>query len=204
MPAITVADCQTADEVYAKAREVVRRRRAREVALGRLAVSRNKLANPVSVPEVLPISVEKPRLTEAQLCQLVGSHEQQVRNKIAEIDQARLQTKKAVTINEIQLRVCTAFGITMIDLTGRALAHKYTHPRQISCLLCRILLGKSLPVIGRAHGRDHTTTLYSVTKLEWLRQALNAELALDDPIEKWVERAKHHYDNNVQRAAGVW
>lgn len=53
-------------------------------------------------------------------------------------------------------------------LSPRRLAN-FVRARQVSMYLCRILLKRSLPEIGRyTGGRDHTTVLHGVRKMAWL------------------------------------
>lgn len=86
------------------------------------------------------------------------------------------------SIELIQRVVCKHYGISMGELkSSRRTAH-LIGPRHAAFYLAKKLTNKSLPYIGRRFGgRDHTTVLYAVDKLEKLRQAdsfLDAELTL--------------------------
>ena len=54
-------------------------------------------------------------------------------------------------------------------------------PRQIAMYLAKVLTLRSLPEIGRRFGgRDHTTVLHAVRKIEG---AVNADATLKDDVE---------------------
>jgi len=56
-------------------------------------------------------------------------------------------------------------------LCARTNAKAVALPRQVAMYLCKSLTRASLPEIGRAFGgKHHTTVLYSVNKIERLRQ----------------------------------
>ncbi len=40
------------------------------------------------------------------------------------------------------------------------------HPRQVAMYLARVMAGLSLPAIGRAFNRDHTTVIYALKQVE--------------------------------------
>jgi chromosomal replication initiator protein len=53
------------------------------------------------------------------------------------------------------------------ELNNHLRTAKFVRPRQIAMYLCRELLDKSLPYIGqRFGGRDHTTVLHAVKRVE--------------------------------------
>jgi hypothetical protein len=73
----------------------------------------------------------------------------------------------------IQRVVAKHFGISRLDLVGQSRRQKYAIPRQVAMYL--IHDGKrTLPEIGRRFGgRDHTTVLHAVRKIErWIEQDL--------------------------------
>jgi hypothetical protein len=51
---------------------------------------------------------------------------------------------------------------SMFKAKRRAIAH----PRQVAMYLSRLMAGNSLPVIGRAFDRDHTTVIYAMKAVE--------------------------------------
>ncbi len=79
---------------------------------------------------------------------------------------------RVVTIDDIQQKVCAHYGIKLADLRGQSRARIVARPRQVAMYLCKMLTTKSLPDIGRAfEGRDHTTVLHAVRKIEELMRA---------------------------------
>jgi len=76
---------------------------------------------------------------------------------------------KAVTIEIIQKFVADYYNLKMIDLKSRNNAKSVAMPRQIAMYLAKTLTLRSLPEIGRRFGgRDHTTVLHAVRKIEGL------------------------------------
>ncbi|MFV0494069.1 chromosomal replication initiator protein DnaA [Mycobacterium sp.] len=57
------------------------------------------------------------------------------------------------------------FGTTVEDLRGPGKARPLAQSRQIAMYLCRELTDLSLPKIGQAFGRDHTTVMYAEKKI---------------------------------------
>ncbi|XVK07062.1 DnaA/Hda family protein [Maridesulfovibrio sp. FT414] len=75
--------------------------------------------------------------------------------------------------------VATHFNLKPSDLTGSKRHKMIAHARQIAMYLCRELLGISYPALGRTFGgKDHSTVLYSVKKIQ--------ELQRDDKVLKRV------------------
>jgi chromosomal replication initiator protein len=66
------------------------------------------------------------------------------------------------SVEEIQERICDAFGISMDDLLSTSRAAPITWPRQVAMYLSRELTDQTLPAIGRAFGgRNHTTVMHA-------------------------------------------
>jgi len=78
---------------------------------------------------------------------------------------------RRVTIEEIQKRVATHFNIRMSDMSSARRARSVARPRQVAMYLAKQLTARSLPEIGRKFGgRDHTTVMHAVRKVEELRE----------------------------------
>ncbi len=78
----------------------------------------------------------------------------------------RLRVTNAKTIME---RVARYFDLTVADLEGPKRDKEIVVPRQIAMYLMRTDLDLSFPKIAAAvGGRDHTTAMHSVQKLEKL------------------------------------
>ncbi len=82
--------------------------------------------------------------------------------------------ERRVTIDEIQRRVAEHFNIRLGEMTSERRARAVARPRQVAMYLAKQLTTRSLPEIGRKFGgRDHTTVIHAVRKIE--------ELKLTDP-----------------------
>lgn len=75
-------------------------------------------------------------------------------------------TKPAV--HRVILRlVADAFGVTYLDLIGQTRIAKVITPRQVAFWIMRHHTAMSFPMIGKfVGGRDHTTVLHGVAKIE--------------------------------------
>ena len=77
---------------------------------------------------------------------------------------------RRVTIEEIQKRVAEHFNIRLADMHSARRARAVARPRQVAMYLAKQLTSRSLPEIGRKFGgRDHTTVMHAVKKVEELR-----------------------------------
>ncbi|MBD3764109.1 MAG: chromosomal replication initiator protein DnaA [Rhodobacterales bacterium] len=76
---------------------------------------------------------------------------------------------RKVTIEEIQRKVAEHYNVRLSDLIGPKRVRTIARPRQIAMYLAKQMTLRSLPEIGRRFGgRDHTTILYGVKKIEEL------------------------------------
>jgi chromosomal replication initiator protein len=79
---------------------------------------------------------------------------------------------RRVTIDEIQKRVAEHYNIRLADMHSARRARAVARPRQVAMYLCKQLTPRSLPEIGRKFGgRDHTTVMHAVRKIEELRSS---------------------------------
>lgn len=76
----------------------------------------------------------------------------------------------------IQTVVASAFGVGRDELLSDRREPRVARPRQVAMYLARDLTRHSLPHIGRHFGRDHTTVMHSVKRVEGLMVA-DAEFA---------------------------
>ena len=77
---------------------------------------------------------------------------------------------RRVTIEQIQKVVVEHFQIRMADMHSSRRARAVARPRQVAMYLCKQLTPRSLPEIGRKFGgRDHTTVMHAVRRVEELR-----------------------------------
>jgi chromosomal replication initiator protein len=72
------------------------------------------------------------------------------------------------TIRDIQSAVGRAYGVTGMDLISRRGSKAIYRPRQVAMWIARHLTLRSLPEIGRAFGRDHTTVGIAVRRIDAL------------------------------------
>ncbi len=92
---------------------------------------------------------------------------------------------RRVTVDEIQRQVADYYNIKLSDLLSARRARQVARPRQVAMYLCKQMTSKSLPSIGRKFGgRDHTTVMHAVKRIEELRQT---DSVLEDDI-KHLER----------------
>ncbi len=76
---------------------------------------------------------------------------------------------RKVTVDEIIRKCCQHYNIRMTDMLSPRRARAVARPRQIAMYLSKMLTQRSLPDIGRKFGgRDHTTVLHAVRKIEQL------------------------------------
>ncbi|NKB20463.1 MAG: chromosomal replication initiator protein DnaA [Alphaproteobacteria bacterium] len=95
---------------------------------------------------------------------------------------------RRVTIEEIQKRVSEHFNIRIADMHSARRARAVARPRQVAMYLAKQLTSRSLPEIGRKFGgRDHTTVMHAVKKVEELRQTDSAFCEDVDLLRRMLE-----------------
>ncbi len=95
---------------------------------------------------------------------------------------------RRVTIEEIQKRVSENFNIRIADMHSARRARAVARPRQVAMYLAKQLTSRSLPEIGRKFGgRDHTTVMHAVKKVEELRQTDSAFCEDVDLLRRMLE-----------------
>ena len=81
---------------------------------------------------------------------------------------------RKITIEEIQKKVAEHFNIRLTDMHSPRRSRSVARPRQIAMYLAKSITSRSLPEIGRKFGgRDHTTVMHAVKKIEELKQEDN-------------------------------
>jgi len=95
---------------------------------------------------------------------------------------------RKVTVEEIQRKVAEHYNIRLSDMIGPKRLRTIARPRQIAMYLAKQMTTRSLPEIGRRFGgRDHTTIMHGVRKVEELR-ASDTQLAEDlDLLRRLLE-----------------
>ncbi|MFW2545336.1 chromosomal replication initiator protein DnaA [Primorskyibacter sp. 2E107] len=90
-------------------------------------------------------------------------------------------SERKISIEEIQRKVADHYNIRLSDIVGPKRVRTFARPRQVAMYLCKQLTSRSLPEIGRRFGgRDHTTVMHGVRRIEELRQQ-------DGQIEEDIE-----------------
>ena len=121
------------------ARVVVSHGRDLDGAVNRLVAANQLTGEPITVP-----------LAERTLADLVRSRE-----------------ARRVRIEDILRIVSRHYKVPRNDLLSSRRSRDVVRPRQIAMYLAKALTSRSLPEIGRRFGgRDHTTVLHSVRKVE--------------------------------------
>lgn len=91
---------------------------------------------------------------------------------------------KVLSIDDIQRAVCAHFHLRPSDLLSKD-RHKTTaFARHVAMYLCKQKLPVSFPEVGRAFGKDHTTVMSAVRKVESLREQDPQVRAQIEAIEK--------------------
>jgi chromosomal replication initiator protein len=80
-------------------------------------------------------------------------------------------SERRVTVDMIQKAVAEHYGMKQADLTSERRARAVARPRQVAMWLAKQITTRSLPDIGRRFGgRDHTTVLHAVRRIEQLKE----------------------------------
>jgi len=96
-------------------------------------------------------------------------------------DLIRPAEPKRVRIEDIQRIVARQYNVSRADLLSSRRTANVVRPRQVAMYLAKVLTLRSLPEIGRRFGgRDHTTVLHAVRKIENL---VGNDSALAEEIE---------------------
>jgi chromosomal replication initiator protein len=90
-----------------------------------------------------------------------------VQDSLADVLRA---SERKISIDEIQRKVAEHYNIRLSDIIGPKRVRNFARPRQVAMYLCKQLTSRSLPEIGRRFGgRDHTTVMHGVKRIEELR-----------------------------------
>src|SRR5689334_25100841 len=96
-------------------------------------------------------------------------------------DLIRPQEPKRIKIEDIQRVVARQYNVSRAGLLSSRRTANVVRPRQVAMYLAKTLTLRSLPEIGRRFGgRDHTTVLHAVRKIEGL---VGNDAMLADEIE---------------------
>ena len=164
-----VQDCKTAEEVMTAARRVIE--------------CRDKW---FSKPK--PVS---PPLKTPSFEELVDAAYPKDYPRVS--DQLSLPLQPSIA--EITRSVCAAYKITRNDMISKRRDKLVVTARHVAQAICKRLTAKSFPEIGRRFGgRDHTTVLHAVRRMQPIIDAVQADLQGDASLALWVQRCKHYAD----------
>ena len=100
-------------------------------------------------------------------------------------DVLRGQQRK-ITIDDIQKAVAAHYSLRMNDLLSARRARAVARPRQVAMYLAKRLTLRSLPEIGRKFGgRDHSTVIHAVRRVEELR---HTDVDLDSDVRSLIRQ----------------
>lgn len=90
-------------------------------------------------------------------------------------------SERKVSLEEIQKKVAAHYSIKLSDMSSDRRVRQVARPRQVAMYLAKKLTTLSLPEIGKNFGgRDHTTVLHAVKKIE---QALKEDVKLAEDVD---------------------
>ncbi len=135
---------------------------------------------PAARPEVLQFLAERftdsVRELEGALNTLVARVSGEMARLTLDEAQAILRphlsvSERKVTVDMIQKVVAEHYALKQADLISERRARAVARPRQVAMWLAKQITTRSLPDIGRRFGgRDHTTVLHAVRRIEALKQ----------------------------------
>ncbi|QKV20675.1 chromosomal replication initiator protein DnaA [Oricola thermophila] len=166
----------------------------------RLAMLQQRLENAKKEDLTLDISTEvlehvaknvtsSFRELEGAFNQLVFRHSFEPDLSIERVDDilghlVRVDDNRKIRIEDIQRAVSRHYNVSRTDMLSNRRTRQIVKPRQIAMYLAKILTPRSLPEIGRRFGgRDHTTVLHAVRKVEGM-------IAEDAKLAKELELLK--------------
>jgi len=96
--------------------------------------------------------------------------------------------ERRITIDEIQRKVADHYTLRLEDMHSSRRSRNVARPRQVAMYLCKKLTPRSLPEIGRKFGgRDHTTVMHAVRKIEEL---VGGDIAFADEVKALTRKLK--------------
>ena len=103
-------------------------------------------------------------------------------------DMIKTREPKRVKIEDIQRLVANHYNVSRSDILSSRRTATVVRPRQIAMYLSKMLTLRSLPEIGRRFGgRDHTTVLHAVRKIDGLVGSDNALAGEIDHLRRMLQ-----------------
>lgn len=75
---------------------------------------------------------------------------------------------KRLTISDVERATAAFYKLDITDLHAKSSQRKFARPRQVAFYIAREVTKASLPQLGRAFRRHHTTVLYGIRNIERL------------------------------------
>ncbi len=94
-----------------------------------------------------------------------------------------------LSVNQIVQVIAQHYQVLASDLLGPRRHKEFVHPRQVMMYLLRHELNYSFPKIGRELGKDHTTIMHGVEKIE---RELPKNLQLQQQVTTLKDQLYHH------------
>jgi len=105
------------------------------------------------------------------------------------LSDSRYTAGQRLTVDRIQRAVCDEFRVTLTDMVSKRRARAIARPRQVAMYLSKKMTKRSLPDIGRRFGgRDHTTVMHAVKRIDSLRLEDGAFNAQIESVEAALKR----------------
>jgi chromosomal replication initiator protein len=99
-----------------------------------------------------------------------------------------------ITIEVVQKEICRYYNIDHAELISKKRNQQIVRPRQIAMYLCRKLIEASLPQVGNQFGgRDHTTVMHAVEKIE-------NDMSTNPALKREIEELIHTLSPNIPPA----
>lgn len=123
-----------------------------------------------------------------------GQYDKPITDDHPDDDEAFGPIVRMPKIEEICKAAVKFYRVTKIDLMSARRTGNLVRPRQVAMYLSKTLTTRSLPEIGRRMGgRDHTTVLYAVRKIERLR-------LVDDQLESELQELAKRLGSSLRPA----
>jgi len=94
------------------------------------------------------------------------------------------------SLKTIEAAVCAVAGISRAEIRSATRARRIARPRQAVFFLARERGRMTLPQLGLAYGKDHSTVLHGVRKIAALIEA-------GDPIAGQLDQARRYLDDQA-------
>jgi chromosomal replication initiator protein len=165
------------------------------IAILRKKAQMDRLDVPDDVLELIASSIERNiRELEGALIRVTAFaslNQTPIDRALAEIVLRDLISDAETTqISTAMIMAATAeyFETTVEELRGPAKTRSLAQARQVAMYLCRELTDLSLPKIGQAFGRDHTTVMYAERKI---RAEMAQRREVFDQVKELTTRIRH-------------